>query len=139
MTYDPTTLGVPQDAMARLSELKPDKAGHIFTSDLSVNEFLLVKQAGFQPLGLVLGTSVYHVGLQVGRWSQNQEMGVLSQAMYHARELAMARMEAEAGALDADGIIGVRLEVSRQEWGESFGTPRLVMIFQEAHELPLEA
>jgi uncharacterized protein YbjQ (UPF0145 family) len=117
MTYDPTTLGVPQDAMARLSELKPDKAGHIFTSDLSVNEFLLVKQAGFQPLGLVLGTSVYHVGLQVGRWSQNQEMGVLSQAMYHARELAMTRMQAEADVLGADGIVGVRLVVEFKEWG----------------------
>ncbi len=62
MTFDPTTLGIPQDAMARLSELQPDKAGHIFTSDLTVNEFLLVKQAGFPPLGLVLGTSVYHAG-----------------------------------------------------------------------------
>jgi hypothetical protein len=84
MTADPTALGVPQDAMARLAELRPDKSGHIFTSDLTVNEFLLVKQAGFTPLGLVLGTSVYHCGFQMGRWSKNQELDVLSQAMYHA-------------------------------------------------------
>src|SRR5579864_5811340 len=109
--------GVPQDAMRRLAELQPGRAGAIFTSDLSVNEFLLVREAGFRPLGLVLGSSIYHVGIQLGRWSKNQEMDVLSQAMYHARELAMSRMEAEASALGADGIVGVRLEVEFKEFG----------------------
>ncbi|MFD0345322.1 heavy metal-binding domain-containing protein [Kitasatospora aburaviensis] len=71
-----------------------------------MNEFLLVREAGFRPLGLVLGSSVYHVGIQLGRWSKNQELTKLSQAMYHARELAMSRMEAEASALGADGIVG---------------------------------
>src|SRR6201991_2426097 len=102
MTDDSKLPGVPDDALARLQELRPDREGHIFTSDLSVNEFLLVKQAGFTPLGLVLGTSVYHVGFQMGRWSKNQELDVLSQAMYHARELAMSRMQAEADVLGAD-------------------------------------
>ena len=37
----------------------------------------------------------------------------------HARELAMTRMEEEASALRADGIVGVRLEVTRHEWGEA--------------------
>ena len=109
--------GVPQDAMRRLAELQPGRAGSIFTSDLSVNEFLLVREAGFRPLGLVLGSSIYHVGLQVGRWGSNQELDVLSQAMYHARELAMSRMEAEADALRADGIVGVRLDVEMKEFG----------------------
>ena len=97
--------GVPQDAIKRLAELEPGRAGAIFTSDLSVNEFLLVREAGFRPLGLVLGSSIYHVGLQIGRWGRNQELDVLSQAMYHARELAMSRMEAEADALHAEGIV----------------------------------
>jgi uncharacterized protein YbjQ (UPF0145 family) len=110
-------LGVPQDAIARLAELRPGHAGSIFTSDLSVNEFLLVREAGFRPLGLVLGSSIYHVGLQIGRWGKNQELDVLSQAMYHARELAMTRMEAEASQLGADGIVGVRLDVEMKEFG----------------------
>jgi uncharacterized protein YbjQ (UPF0145 family) len=114
---DLTAQGVPQDAMRRLAELEPGKAGAIFTSDLSVNEFLLVREAGFRPLGLVLGSSIYHVGLQIGRWGKNQELDVLSQAMYHARELAMTRMEAEADALGADGIVGVRLDVEMKEFG----------------------
>src|SRR5260370_20639820 len=46
-------------------------------------------------------------------------MGVLTQAMYQARELAISRMEEEADALGADGIVGVRLEVGRYAWGES--------------------
>ena len=91
ITAELDAAGVPQDAMRRLAELQPGKAGSIFTSDLSVNEFLLVREAGFRPLGLVLGSSIYHVGLQVGRWGRNQELDVLSQAMYHARELAMTR------------------------------------------------
>ncbi|WP_433204556.1 heavy metal-binding domain-containing protein [Dactylosporangium sp. CS-047395] len=117
MTLDPAELGVPQDAIDRLAELKPDRAGKIFTSDLTVNEFLLVKQAGFTPLGLVLGTSVYHCGFQFRGWSRNAELDVLSQAMYHARELAMARMQSEAALLGADGIVAVRLEVDFKEWG----------------------
>jgi len=66
---DPNEAGLPADAMTRLNELKPGTVGSIFTSDLSVNEFLLVHQACFRPLGMVLGTSIYHVGIQFGRWS----------------------------------------------------------------------
>src|SRR5712664_324236 len=94
---------IPEDAMRRLAEMRPGQATSLFTSDLSVNEFLLVREAGFRPLGLVLGSSIYHVGLQIGRWSKNQELDVLSQAMYHARELAMTRMEVETKTLGADG------------------------------------
>jgi len=99
---DAGAAGVPQDAIRRLAELTPGHPGAIFTSDLSVNEFLLVREVGFRPLGLVLGSSIYHVGLQVARWGKSQELDVLSQAMYHARELAMTRMEAEAQALGAE-------------------------------------
>ena len=60
--------------------------------------------------GWCSASSIYHVGFQVGRWSKNQELDTLSQAMYHARELAMTRMEAEADQLGADGIVGVRLD-----------------------------
>jgi uncharacterized protein YbjQ (UPF0145 family) len=98
--------GLPDAARARLSGGTGDG---FFTSDLSVNEFVLTTQTGFQPLGLVMGTSVYHVGIQPARWNVSQELPVLTQALYTARELAMARMTAEATALGADGVIGVRL------------------------------
>jgi len=122
MTVDNTGtsgLGLPDDALRRLDAMRPGQETALFTSDLSVNEFLLVREAGFRPLGLVLGSSIYHVGLQVGRWSKNQELEKLSTAMYHARELAMTRMEAEARALGADGIVGVRLDIEFKEFGEN--------------------
>lgn len=108
---------LPDDAMRRLAEMKPGQATSLFTSDLSVNEFLLVREAGFRPIGLVLGSSIYHVGFQFGRWGRNQELTTLTQAMYHARELAMSRMEAEADVLGADGIVGVRLDIEFKEFG----------------------
>ncbi|MGW1771351.1 heavy metal-binding domain-containing protein [Streptomyces sp. NPDC002104] len=37
--------------------------------------------------------------------------------MYHARDLAMSRMEAEASALGADGVVGVRLDIEFKEFG----------------------
>src|SRR5438270_6189167 len=109
--------GIPGSGRERIERMKKEVQRGFFTSDLSVNEFLLVKQAGFEPLGLVLGSSIYHIGFQQAMWNQSQEMGVLTQAMYHARELAMTRMEEEADQLGADGIVGVRLDIGRYEWG----------------------
>jgi uncharacterized protein YbjQ (UPF0145 family) len=113
--YDPSSLeGVPEAGRSRLEQ---NKRG-LFTSDLSVSEFLLVREAGFEPLGLVVGSSIFHIGYQQSSWKASQEMSVLSEAMYTARELAMTRMEEEADQLGADGIVGVRLDVGRYEWGE---------------------
>ena len=109
--------GIPESGRERIARMKEEVARGFFTSDLSVNEFLLVKQSGFEPIGLVLGSSIYHIGFQQAMWNQSQEMTVLTQAMYHARELAMTRMEEEADQLGADGIVGVRLDIGRYEWG----------------------
>jgi uncharacterized protein YbjQ (UPF0145 family) len=121
MPYTPgSTQGLPEAAVRRLKEMRGDaQKPRLFTSDLSINEFLLVREAGFEPLGLVMGSSIYHIGIQFSGVFQNQEMDVLTQAMYQARELAMERMEEEADVLGADGIVGVRLVVNRQEWGEN--------------------
>ena len=108
----------PQAADSRLAQTAGASPAGVFTSDLSVSEYVLLGEAGFEPLGFVVGSSIYHVGLQVGRWSQNQELQVLTQAMYNARELAMARMRAEADHLGADGIVGVQLRMQMYAWGE---------------------
>src|SRR3954462_2809182 len=101
MTIEANELGVPEDALRRLAEMRPGSRTTLFTSDLSGNEFLLVREAGFRPLGLVLGSSIYHVGYQMRRWNRSQELEVPSQPMYLARELATTRMEAEADVLGA--------------------------------------
>ena len=112
MSTEPIDL--PEGASKRLQELEKG----LFTSDLSVNEFLLIKEAGFHPAGFVMGSSIYHTGLQTRKWSQSQELTKLTEAMYNARELAMTRMEEEATQLGADGVVGVRLDVNYYEWGK---------------------
>jgi uncharacterized protein YbjQ (UPF0145 family) len=110
---------IPPHALARLKGLRGQgHPGGVFTSDFSVNEFLLVRKAGFEPVGLCIGTCIYHVGIQYGSWNRNQELDVLSKAMYDARELAMDRMRAEARSMGADGVVGVRLTVKRLEWDD---------------------
>jgi len=108
----------PQAADSRLAHTAGAEAGAVFTSDLTVSEYALVREAGFEPLGFVVGSSIYHIGLQVGRWGQNQELEVLTQAMYSARELAMSRMRAEAEHVGADGIVGVQLRMQSYVWGQ---------------------
>jgi len=90
---------------------------HFFTSDLSVNEFLLVKEVGFHPLGLVMGSSIFHIGYQQVRPGVSEELTTMTQALYHSRELAMARMDEEADELGADGVVAVRLTVNLHAWG----------------------
>src|ERR1700742_4621751 len=132
----------PQAADSRLADTAGAKAGGVFTSDLSVSEYVLLGEAGFEPLGFVVGSSIYHVGLQVGKWKQNMELQVLTQAMYNARELAMARMRAEADHLAADGIVGVRLRMEMYAWGQecrefvATGTAVRHQAGQGAHRAP---
>ena len=117
-TTDDAATWEPQAAEGRLAHTAGADPAGVFTSDLSVSEYALLGEAGFEPLGFVVGSSIYHIGLQVGRWSQNQELQVLTQAMYSARELAMARMRAEADHLGADGIVGVQLRMQSYVWGQ---------------------
>lgn len=108
----------PEAASTRISATAGADASGLFSSDLSVSEYVLLGEAGFEPLGFVIGSSIYHVGLQIAKWSQNQELQVLTQAMYNARELAMTRMRAEANHLKADGIVGVNLSIQSYVWGQ---------------------
>jgi uncharacterized protein YbjQ (UPF0145 family) len=113
---------LPAHARQRLEEMR---ARNLFTSDLSVSEFVLVREAGFDPVGLVMGSSIFQVGRTLPHVPHGEpgcEMVDVTRALYDARELAMGRMEEEAEALGADGVIGVRLTMNlsvdpkRQDW-----------------------
>ena len=56
----------PQAADSRLAKTAGANESGVFTSDLSVSEYVLLGEAGF-----VVGSSIYHIGLQVSRWSRN--------------------------------------------------------------------
>ena len=108
--------GLPLNAIDRLKE-QASKQGtpqHFFTSDLSANEFLLTMECGYVPLGQVMGSSVYNMGYQYmpgnNWWYQSGELEVLTHAHMEARRLAFGRLLQEAKILNADGVVGVRLE-----------------------------
>jgi uncharacterized protein YbjQ (UPF0145 family) len=141
-SQNPSASWEPEAASTRLAQTAGADPAGVFTSDLSVSEYTLLGEAGFEPLGFVVGSSIYHVGLQVGRWNRNQELQVLTQAMYNARELAMSRMRAEADHLGADGIVGVQLKLQMYAWGQDVleflatGTAVRAMEGTGAHRAP---
>src|SRR5438105_3240531 len=122
---------IPADAQRRLKATRDEAGGpsRLFTSDLSVNEFLMVQQAGFEPLRrtgyrpleMAMGNCVYHTGVRglrqtLGQLGQNVEMTKYTQALYDAREWAMERMQEEAKAVKAQGIVGVQILQANHGW-----------------------
>ena len=53
----------PVAASQRLAHTAGAAEQGVFTSDLSVSEYVLLGEAGFEPLGFVIGSSIYHVGI----------------------------------------------------------------------------
>jgi uncharacterized protein YbjQ (UPF0145 family) len=107
---------IPAEAIKRLRRMAGEGGKPLFTSDLSISEFVLLERMQMQPLGLVMGSCIYHVGYQLSGYFTSQEMTYLTQALYNARELAISRMELEALALDADGVVGVRLKIKNSSF-----------------------
>ena len=126
---DPSALGIPQKAIERLRGMAQPQT-RFFTSDLSANEFLLVKEAGFDPMGLVVGSSIYHVGWQNKGWNQNQEVQVLSQAIILPRNNSINGawiilydpiQQAPSGpAMSFGRVMGEHLGMRRAERGHCF-------------------
>lgn len=112
--------GIPLQAQRRLDDLR-QRDGAFFTSDLSVNEFLLAREAGLRPLSQVMGSSVFHVGWQVlpgqySYYSTSRELSVLAQAMNQARLNALGRLSEEAQRVGADAVIGVHVTRGHYDW-----------------------
>jgi uncharacterized protein YbjQ (UPF0145 family) len=107
---------LPLHAEMRLREMK--SRGNLFTSNLSVNEFLLTRQQGYRPLGQVMGSSIYHVGWQWMPVYQSEELVLVNHAYTQARLIALSRLQQEASLLGAHGVTGVRVERSLGRWGE---------------------
>lgn len=107
--------GIPIQAQRRLDELR--QKGGFFTSDLSVNEFLLARQSGFHVLSQVMGSSIYHVGWQrLPVYYGSLELGIISEAMNHARQLALGRLAEEARRIGANAVIGVHVTRGKYDW-----------------------
>lgn len=109
-----------QDALMRgqlppnvLDRMQRERDGNLpWTSDLSVNEWHLMRAYGFRPLGLVMGSCFYHVGYsvanQAGTW-YSRDLTDVETALYEGRRRALHRLEQEAAALGAHAVVGVRI------------------------------
>ena len=122
--------------------------GRPFTSDLSGQDFWTLFRTGYRPVGMVMGSCVYHVARQgplatLGQVGRNVELQNFTQALYDARELAMTRMQAEAAALQAKGIVGGQLHEASHVWGShtieffAVGTAIVATDAQRTGEAPI--
>jgi uncharacterized protein YbjQ (UPF0145 family) len=91
-----------------------------FTSDLTIDEVLLVEEVGFEPIDLVMGSSYFHIGWQNALWTTNMELGDITRMMHQARRVAIDRMVHHAAQVRADGVVGVRLELEREGHNAEF-------------------
>ena len=108
--------GLPLNAEWRLRTLRESK--RLFTSSLSINEFVLTRAERIAPLGQVTGNCSYHVGWQPSAVHTSMELVVVSRAHNQAWRLALSRLQAEAKALGAHGVVGVTLKASPSALGD---------------------
>jgi uncharacterized protein YbjQ (UPF0145 family) len=112
--------GMPTFARLRLKEHVAGGRRRVpFTSNLSVNESLLSRSIGFEPVAQVLGTSVYHVGWQnVGganawyfmAYATPYELQTQVQARMDCWSQARYRLEQQAHVAGAHTVVGVRVD-----------------------------
>ncbi|MGD0747118.1 MAG: heavy metal-binding domain-containing protein [Acidimicrobiales bacterium] len=81
------------------------------TSDLSVDEALLLHAAGWEPLDLVCGVAVVSVPVGVWNWGRGA-ISLASDAHDQAVDQAAAQLRGECSKVHGHGVVGVRVEVS---------------------------
>jgi uncharacterized protein YbjQ (UPF0145 family) len=86
------------------------------TSELTGEELWNLTQMGYAPVRLLLGTSVYALGLAGGittmfRSLARGEIDAVTRLVYEARENCLAHIRNEAEALEAEGVIGIKVFV----------------------------
>lgn len=88
----------------------------VVTSDMTTQEMWNLNKMGYAPVKMLIGTSVYSLGLVGGITSMLKsfvkgEISELSSLIYEARENALAIINKEADAIGADEVIGVKTYV----------------------------
>ncbi len=92
-------------------------------TDVSVQDYWALYQAGYDSLGLLATTAVVFVSPSSGTRlrraatvTQNQELDEITRGVFTARDTARARLLGQARDAHADGVVGVAFEQSmRQE------------------------
>ena len=94
-----------------LATVPPPSQKRGITSDLSVDEALLLHAAGWEPLDLVCGVAVVSVPVGVWNWGRGA-ISLASDAHDAAVALAAQQLRGECGKVHGHGVVGVRVEVS---------------------------
>ncbi len=86
------------------------------TSDMTSQEMWNMVHIGYMPVQLVMGVSVYSLGLAGGIFAALKsvvggEIAGLTEILYEAREKALARIEQAAEECGADEVVGVKTKV----------------------------
>lgn len=86
------------------------------TSDLTNEEMWNIIKMGYMPIQLVLGVSVYSLGIVGGITAAFKSLGrgeisELTSLIYEARENAIARIAKDATAVGADDVVGIKTYV----------------------------
>jgi len=89
----------------------PPSEARGITSDLSVDEALLLHAAGWEPLDLVCGVAVVSVPVGVWNWGRGA-ISLASDAHDQAVDQAAAQLRGECSKVHGHGVVGVRVEVS---------------------------
>ena len=97
------------DAIGCLARPLARGEGATFSSDLSVDEAVLLAEAGFEPRRLVMGASIFHIGWTGTGWVEGEIVDV-TRALHEARNLAMSRLLQDAAAAGGEVVVGVRLD-----------------------------
>jgi uncharacterized protein YbjQ (UPF0145 family) len=107
--------GLPERARARVTEAA-GQSGKFFTSTFTVAETAIARLAGYEAVGQVMGSSIYHMGWSSYVTFSGGELTNVTHAQRHARALALGRLQEEAAILGAHAVIGVELTVRGYEW-----------------------
>ena len=92
----------------------PNASKGVFTAALTGQDFWLLLQTGYEPLGVVTGTCVWHVGRRgavtaLEQVERTEEVEGWTTAVRTAQALATSRMHDQASTIKADGVLGVTL------------------------------
>lgn len=88
----------------------------LFSTDMTTKEHILIEECGIQPLGQVMGTCFYRIGLIQRTQRMTGEVHAIAEAHRMAREQAVHRMKKEAELYGADGIVSVRIKSSKPDY-----------------------
>ncbi len=104
----PDTAAEMRAAAAALARPAPKNAERM-TSDLSIDEELVLHSIGWEPVRLVNGVSIYSVPAGVWSWGQG-EIGYASAAFANAFGRATERIHEQCTHAGGHGVVGVHVE-----------------------------